>query len=1121
GLALTSWRHRRFAIWLFAAGTMLAVGVHRLGDPSPAVSALVGDTESGLALALRSSTRALPMATLGLALGAGALVAAVRPRRSWVRMAVPVLVAGAAIANMPSLWRHDYVDPALARDEDPPEAWDQATDALDAGDDDYRVLELPGQEFGAYRWGYTVDQPLPGLTERAIVTRDLLPLGSPMAMDLLFALDDRFQEGIAEPGAIAPVSRLLGADTIWVPGDAAFDRFRTPRPEQSSAFYADTPPGLGEPMPYGEPVVNEPDIDMVDEQSVTDALVGRPVAPVELVPVEDPLPVVRTKTGLTLVAGSGDGIVDAAAAGLIDGTELLRYSADMGGGALRDAIGGADALVVTDSNRDRAHRWASSQDAVGFTESGGPGNDLLRVESADARLPVFTNADPDRSTIATQRGPVTAVATAYGEPFAYRPEHRAAMAIDGDTTTAWLVADRFDASGERIVLTTDAGIDHIRFVQPRFAQRQRHLTAIDVRIDDRPAQRIELGPDSMTRSGQRVAIDPTTEPTRVEISVVATESPVDVPGPALAAVGFAEIDVGLGATTEFVRPPVDLLRRLDDADDDTPISLVFTRLRHDPTDRFRADPERVLRREFPLGSARSFDIDVTARLDQRASDAALNDVLGIDAPTSDDRVAGVASAAAFAAVDGDPATSWISPFAYPGDHDISFDLGGTETIDEFTITQPDDDERFSTITQLTVRAGDEEVEAEVGPPDADGTSTVQLPRPVTGDTVAVRVTGFDGVVVSDRRYAEPVFLPVAVSEISVGPRVTLPETVALPCRDDLLRLDGDPIALRLSGDTAALLDGEPFDVSPCDTAALELDAGMHRLTGTPGAATGIQIDRTVLSTASARAGGETAGENLVRTTIISRTRTSLRAEIGPCPKGCWFVLGEGYNGAWTAQSVPTKRSRPRTADPGAPTDRGITSYLGPPTAVDGGFNGWYIEPTDDRVTVTTEWTAQSRASYGLIASAAFVTLAVALIVLDRRRAIGVTSAAIAVRPTMASWRARETRLRVAIGVALATAGAALFVKPLWALPVAAVGAVAILLCHSRVAAIAGVATAAFVGGSTAYSVWREDPFPNGAWLRTVEPLHLVGLLVVVLMFAASVLPDDADVTAEEDESPPG
>ena len=28
-------------------------------------------------------------------------------------------------------------------------------------------MQLPGAEFGAYRWGYTVDPPLPGLTEQA------------------------------------------------------------------------------------------------------------------------------------------------------------------------------------------------------------------------------------------------------------------------------------------------------------------------------------------------------------------------------------------------------------------------------------------------------------------------------------------------------------------------------------------------------------------------------------------------------------------------------------------------------------------------------------------------------------------------------------------------------------------------------------------------------------------------------------------------------------------------------------------------------------------------------------------------------------------------------------------
>ena len=153
------------------------------------------------------------------------------------------------------------------------------------------MLQLPGAEFGAFRWGYTVDPPLAGLTDRPLVTRDLLPLGSPQAMDLLYALDDRFQSGVIEPSAIAPIARLLGADTVWVTGDAAFDRFRTPRPELVHDLFGAEVDGLGEPVPYGEPVVNQPDIQMVDEQSVSDRRIGEPIPPVELVPVDEPLPV--------------------------------------------------------------------------------------------------------------------------------------------------------------------------------------------------------------------------------------------------------------------------------------------------------------------------------------------------------------------------------------------------------------------------------------------------------------------------------------------------------------------------------------------------------------------------------------------------------------------------------------------------------------------------------------------------------------------------------------------------------------------------------------------------------------------------------------------------------------
>ena len=56
-------------------------------------------------------------------------------------------------------------------------------------------------------------------------------------MDLFDALDDRFQAGWPEPSSIAPIARLFGADTVWVAGDVAFDRFRTPRPEATSTLY--------------------------------------------------------------------------------------------------------------------------------------------------------------------------------------------------------------------------------------------------------------------------------------------------------------------------------------------------------------------------------------------------------------------------------------------------------------------------------------------------------------------------------------------------------------------------------------------------------------------------------------------------------------------------------------------------------------------------------------------------------------------------------------------------------------------------------------------------------------------------------------------------------------------
>ena len=147
-------------------------------------------------------------------------------------------------------------------------------------------------------------------------------------MDLLYALDDRFQTGIAEPASVAPIARLFGADTIWAPNDIWYDRFRNPRPELTAALFASAAAaGLGEPVTFGEPFVPSSVVPMIDEHSVGDPRVGTPLAPVWLVPVEDPEAVIRAKSDVVAIAGSGDGVVDAAAAGIIDGTELIVYTA--------------------------------------------------------------------------------------------------------------------------------------------------------------------------------------------------------------------------------------------------------------------------------------------------------------------------------------------------------------------------------------------------------------------------------------------------------------------------------------------------------------------------------------------------------------------------------------------------------------------------------------------------------------------------------------------------------------------------------------------------------------------------------------------------------------------------
>ncbi len=1088
GIAFGRSEHRRFAAALTFVGMVLAVGVHPLGDSSLLVELLTGDDDTGLALALRSSTRALPVMVLGLALGTSALVQRVpsnacgslRPDiMTWRRLAA-VSVVFVAVANMPTLWKAQLVDPAIDRDSELPTAWAEAAARLDSDPDDTRVLQLPGAEFGAFDWGYTVDPPLVSATDRGVITRDLLPLGSPAAMDLLYAFDDRIQNGVLEPQAVAPISRLLAVGTIWLANDTDSLRFRTTPPVALDALLTDAP-GVEDAGSFGSPVAEATAFDLFGRPLVDADTIGLTTAMSERVSlrdIEDPLEVSRVKTDEIIVSGSGEGVIDAAAAGLIDGSELIRYGTDV------DSIAATDRVVVTDSNRDRARHWRSSQDVTGHTEPGGPSDDVLVATAADQRLdPLGTGADSDAQTIAVQRGPVTATASSSGEPFAYRPEDRAVMAIDGDPDTAWSVGDHGDPIGAVLRLEPDETVDTLLLHQIPPLPGGRHIASIEVRTDD-STQSVSLETPSINGSGQSVVLD---DPTQGTIDIVITSVTTGDPAVARsrAGVGFVEVDSGLGMTTEFIRPPVDTLQRLPA--DHGPLDIVLTRERVDATTFWRSDPEPMFRRLLPLPLDDTFDVEVTVRLDARSTDAQIAGIIGDEGAIANRRLPGLAHRGS-AAVDGDSTTTWLTPI----DEAVGSTLTVTSTSDPVSaldIVQPVG--TWSTISEFVVTGAGGEALVGVPVPDANGRSSVPVPPGLVpaGTSFTLTVSRIEPRLVAERRYGDVITMPAGIAELTgtVGITASAPasdRSVTGACDASMLAVDGAPLRIEFSALAGALLAGLPITASPCD-GPLALDRGEHTIVD-QATGTGFTVDRVVL-TASDGALDEMNGDPTPTPVAeVSTTEQGTRnrtVEID-CPDGCWLVFGMGHNTAWNAE--------------------GPSGDLGAPTLVDGGFNGWWIEPTTGTATVSIRWTAQRLVTIGTIISVLAVLAGCAVLLVARvRRRASATSAPDAGVASGTRWPGGVVPLFVVAGAVAAT------VTPFWGVVVLAAGGCE-LLARRRwrpipVTAVLGLAAAVWVGVSVTAIERRDSPFPDAGWTVAFDHLNGLALVAVALVATSTVI----------------
>ena len=247
-----------------------------------------------------------------------------------------------------------------------------------------RVLELPGADFASYRWGNTVDPITPGIMDRPYVARELIPYGSPASANLLNALDLRIQDRQLPPDAIAPIVRLMGvgddrasATTSSSSATGCCGRSSS----RSCSRRRRSVSGRRRRSARRARAARSCTRSRTSRRSVARRPLGHAAAGRGL---RGEGPDCRScgprpTQGSVVIAGDGDGVVDAARRRICSATTRscsTRRRSPRTRPRCAPQLGAGATLVVTDSNRDRARRWSTVTDTVGLHR--GPGEPSAR-----------------------------------------------------------------------------------------------------------------------------------------------------------------------------------------------------------------------------------------------------------------------------------------------------------------------------------------------------------------------------------------------------------------------------------------------------------------------------------------------------------------------------------------------------------------------------------------------------------------------------------------------------------------------------------------------------------------------------------------------------------------------
>jgi hypothetical protein len=177
----------------------------------------------------------------------------------------------------------------------------------------------------------------------------------------------------------------------------------------------------------------------------------------------------------------------------------------------------------------------------------------------------------------------------------------------------------------------------------------------------------------------------------------------------------------------------------------------------------------------------------------------------------------------------------------------------------------------------------------------------------------------------------------------------------------------------------------------------------------------------------------------------------------------------------------------------------------------GGYNGWWLPPSASAVTVTMKWAPQRTMWVGMALAALAVLLCAALILVDRKRTEVVGAAA-----PDTEWPPQPVDRRRAIIAAVALVALAyLTISAKYAVLAAIVGIGIVLV---RRPMIAGVTSLVLMSALAALIVRRQLRYrlvANPSWPAAFDDLHRLGLLVVVLLLASTLVDDCQDHQEEQ------